>query len=99
MTGCTSRNASQVWENKRPGNIKLAYIYLSDFLVENCECLIAIWDGEYTMKKGGTGDVVNNALKAGKPVYWIFSENQNERGSNTLKKPIISGDIKVLGKT
>ena len=92
------RSASEIITLPAVANHQLAYINLSEFLVENCECLIAIWDGEYTMKKGGTGDVVSMALKAGKLVYWIFSENQNERGSNTLKKPKKSGEIKVLVK-
>jgi hypothetical protein len=93
------RMASEIIALPAVADHRLAYINLKDFLVQHCECFIAIWDGEYTMKKGGTGDVVNSALKTGKPVYWIFSENQNDRRSSTLKKSIKSGEIKVLGKT
>ncbi len=33
---------------------------------------MAIWNGIYTSKIGGSGEVVKMAINAKKPVYWIY---------------------------
>ena len=39
--------------------------------VENCDVLIALWDGAEASGKGGTGDVVEYARDQQKPLVWI----------------------------
>jgi hypothetical protein len=40
-------------------------------LIEQCDILIAVWDGQGTINPGGTGDTARRALEAGVPVLWI----------------------------
>ncbi|GDX83750.1 hypothetical protein LBMAG42_55610 [Deltaproteobacteria bacterium] len=42
-------------------------------LLERCEVLIAIWDGEAARGPGGTGEVVAQARSKGRTVAWIAS--------------------------
>lgn len=53
---------------------QLAYHNLGEYLVNECDCLLAIWNGIYTNKIGGSGEVVKMAVNAKKPVYWIYSK-------------------------
>ena len=74
-----------------------AYEYLGKYLLEQCGVLIAIWNGDYVMKKGGTGEVVREALGMGKSIYWIYAWNGNEAGESALRLQKNPGDIEVLG--
>lgn len=40
-------------------------------LIEQCDLLIAVWDGESAINLGGSGDTARRALEAGVPVIWI----------------------------
>jgi len=40
-------------------------------LLEQCDILIAVWDGESTIAQGGTGHTAKVALEAGIPVLWM----------------------------
>jgi uncharacterized phage-like protein YoqJ len=75
-----------------------AYDYLGSYLVDQCRVLIAIWNGEYSGKRGGTGEVVKKALNAGKPVYWIYMNNLHDGALNGLSKMKQVGEIQVLDK-
>jgi hypothetical protein len=48
-----------------------AYMAAGEFVVNNCDLLIALWDGEPARGHGGTGDVVAYARRAGVPVVHI----------------------------
>lgn len=47
------------------------YENLGKYLVDNCDILITIWNGKPANGKGGTGDVVQMAKEADKPIIWI----------------------------
>lgn len=49
-----------------------AYAGLGGYLVQSCQALIAVWNGEPPRGPGGTGDVVEKA-SAVMPVLWIAS--------------------------
>jgi hypothetical protein len=74
-----------------------AYESLGNYMLDHCEVLLALWNGQYSLRKGGTGEVVKKALKKEKIIYWIYTSNGNKdrevRG--VLQKDI--GDIEVLG--
>ena len=48
-----------------------AYEDVGRFVVDHCDVLIAIWDGEPARGKGGTGDAVLYARRSGCPFYII----------------------------
>lgn len=75
----------------------IAYEYLGNYLLDNCEVLVAIWNGEYSSKKGGTGELVKKALQMGKLIYWIYADNGKEDGEVRIKLQKNPGDIEILG--
>jgi hypothetical protein len=91
----TAYQVLTVAENSAPGS---PYERLGSFLSEQCHMLIALWNGENSGKKGGTGEVVKKVLDTGKPVYWIYVNNLHDGALNSLKERKKSGDIQVLGK-
>lgn len=58
------------------------YNRAGQFVVQNCDVLIAIWDGNSAKGVGGTTDIVEYARKAGRYIFWISSNNGeiNEEG-------------------
>jgi hypothetical protein len=51
------------------------YLAAGQWVVDNCEILIAIWDGEPSRGMGGTAEVVEYALDQKKTVLWIDAKN------------------------
>jgi hypothetical protein len=57
-----------------------SYEAVGHLVVQNCDLLIAIWDGRFTGKRGGTSEIVRYAARAGLPVWWIHTDpDQPER--------------------
>jgi hypothetical protein len=65
-------------------------------LVDLCDVLIAVWDGEMAQGQGGTGEIVQAARRSGKPIAWVHAGNRlpgtdqatslgDEQGSLTLE--------------
>lgn len=46
-----------------------------NYVVDNCDVLIAVWDGEGAEGQGGTGEVVARARSQGKPVVIVRAGN------------------------
>jgi uncharacterized phage-like protein YoqJ len=91
--------ADKVLTLTKNSNHESAYDMLGSYLIDQCDVLIALWNGEYSGKRGGTGDVVKKALNAGKLVYWIYLDNLREGALNSLGQLKKSGEIQVLGIT
>jgi hypothetical protein len=59
-----------------------AYERAGRYIVENCDVLIAIWDGKPAAGQGGTAEIVDYARELGRSLSWINSESgelQEER--------------------
>lgn len=52
----------------------IAYENVGRYVVDNCDFLIAIWNGKPASGQGGTGDIVEYARKINRPILWINSE-------------------------
>lgn len=52
-----------------------AYEAAGHFVVDNCDIVIAIWNGNTPNGKGGTSTIVAYARQQEKPLYWINTEN------------------------
>lgn len=44
---------------------------LGKYLLDNCNMLVAVWDGGESKGKGGTVDIIEGAIKKGKPVILL----------------------------
>jgi hypothetical protein len=53
------------------GPSEKAFFAAGKLVVEMCDLLFAVWDGEPAAGLGGTADVVKHALKSGKEVFHI----------------------------
>ncbi len=51
-----------------------AYEQAGQYVVERCDVLLALWDGQPAAERGGTADVVAWARDRDIPVYWIHTE-------------------------
>ncbi len=57
-------------KNNRPA----AYQQVGCYIVDNCDAIIALWDGKQSTGEGGTGDIVQYACKSNCPLFWIHRE-------------------------
>lgn len=51
-----------------------AYLAAGQWIVEHCDVLITLWDGEPARGSGGTADIVAHARQLGVPVQIIWPE-------------------------
>lgn len=81
-----------------PSSVKSqdAYEGLGKYLVEHSDVLLAVWNGVFNQKKGGTGEVVKHALESGLPIYWIYCENLGEEEVSNQYNGKQIGDIEKL---
>jgi uncharacterized phage-like protein YoqJ len=47
------------------------YAQAGQYILENCDVLVAIWDGRPEKGKGGTGEIVRHARQRKLPLAWI----------------------------
>ena len=74
-----------------------AYQFLGEFLVKECDVLIAIWNGTFSNKPGGTSEVVKLATKMEKPIIWIYSSQTINEANNSLLDKKQPGEIEFIG--
>jgi hypothetical protein len=63
-----------------------SYLALGHWLVDSCDVLVAVWNGEAPAKPGGTGDVVTMAQQAGRQIIHIHPVERTIRalGRHTM---------------
>ncbi|HEY5530737.1 MAG TPA: hypothetical protein VIK22_01900 [Candidatus Anoxymicrobiaceae bacterium] len=47
-----------------------------NYVVDNCDVLVAVWDGEGAQGQGGTGEIIERARSQGKPVVIVRAGNR-----------------------
>ncbi len=55
----------------RGDDTNASYEAVGRYVARNADLLIAIWDGRPGERRGGTGDIVRFAIRAGVPVWWL----------------------------
>ena len=59
-----------------------AYAQAGQYILENCDVLVAIWDGRPERGKGGTGEIVRHARQRKLPLAWIrYREPESDNKS------------------
>jgi uncharacterized integral membrane protein len=51
-----------------------AYEQAGQYVVERCDVLVALWDGQPAHGQGGTANIVGLARDRGVPVFWIHTD-------------------------
>lgn len=57
------------------GSREMAYETAGHYVVDNCDVLIAIWNGEESKGPGGTAEILQYAKEIGRHIFWLNSEN------------------------
>ncbi|MEV0093109.1 hypothetical protein [Streptomyces sp. NPDC050738] len=68
-----ARASQEIWLDHAHATDE-AYYAAGAYIADNCDRLLAVWDGLPARGLGGTGDIVNYALDVGKPVTVIWRE-------------------------
>lgn len=68
--------ADKVNELPFPENHTEVYTQLGRYILDHCDLLIAVWDGQNAQGLGGTGDVVGEALRRQIPLIRIHAGNR-----------------------
>jgi len=50
------------------------YEQVGVYVLDDCDVLIAIWDGKSSRGRGGTAEVVAGARERGLPLFWIHAD-------------------------
>jgi uncharacterized phage-like protein YoqJ len=66
-----------------------AYLEAGRYIVDHCDILVAIWDGQKAQGIGGTGDIVKLARQRFLPLAWIRAGNRR----HGTKEPIDLGSM------
>ncbi len=59
-----------------------AYENVGHYVVDNCDFLIAIWNGRPSKGQGGTAEIVENARRVGRHIFWINSYDGSIKEEN-----------------
>jgi hypothetical protein len=54
---------------------KEAYAQAGRYVVDHCELLVAVWDGEPSSERGGTAGVVQYSLEQNRPVLRVWGDS------------------------
>ena len=60
------------------GNPPESYQEVGCYVVDQCDVLIALWDGNQARGQGGTAAVVQYARESGCPLFWVDTEHQGQ---------------------
>ncbi len=82
------QRADQVEEMPSAATREQAYEAAGEYVLNNSDVLITIWDGENAQGRGGTGEIVSRARVRGLPIAWVHAGNR-EPGTH---RPTSLGD-------
>lgn len=63
--------ASYIWQAPPSASREEAYERAGRYVVDRCDVIIAVWDGEPARGRGGTAGVVAYARQSGAPLVWV----------------------------
>ena len=69
---------------------------IASFLVTQMDCLIAVWNGQEARGPGGTGEVVQEFNRSGKPWVWVRADNMVPGNETLLVEEKIQGSVEFF---
>jgi hypothetical protein len=73
--------AERVIQMQIKGDWEKGYLAAGNYILENSDALLAIWDGKHAQGAAGTAEIVALARERGLPLAWIHAGNRRP-GSN-----------------
>ncbi len=78
--------ASMIWQPPAGGSREDGYEKAGHYIVDRCDAVIALWDGERPRGQGGTATVVTYAQQQRVPLAWVHTEGRPPSVSYLLDK-------------
>jgi hypothetical protein len=72
--GSLLARASDKWQAPDGLDRDEAYERAGRYVVDRCDALIALWDGEESRGQGGTAEIVGYAQEHGVPIAWVHTK-------------------------
>jgi len=69
--------AEEVIEPPNAGSREQCYLAAGMYVINQCDILIAVWDGQPSRGTGGTAEIVQEARKLGLPIAWAHTNNRD----------------------
>jgi hypothetical protein len=69
--------AEEVIELPNAGSREQCYLAAGLYVLNHCDVLIAVWDGEPARGTGGTAEIVHEARRLGLPIAWVHTSNRD----------------------
>lgn len=85
--------AERVIELPIKNNRDEAYLAAGMYIIENCDVLLAIWDGKSSRDKAGTSPIVALARERGLPLAWIHASNHRSAHPFPVPPVPVQGSI------
>jgi hypothetical protein len=82
--------------SSEPGSREEAYLTGGFEIVNNCDVLLAVWDGLPARGKGGTADVVGYARAMGRPIVIINPDSKAVRRENFEALRLSDANLRFL---
>jgi len=89
-------HAEHIEVSAEPGSRDEAYLTGGFEIVNNCDVLLAVWDGLPARGKGGTADVVAYARAMGRPVVIINPDSKAVRRENFEELRLHDANLRFL---
>lgn len=71
-------SAQRIDLNGNPQRSSLAYLAVGDVTLARADVILTIWDGNPPAGRGGTPEILQNALDFGVPIIWIHAAKDIE---------------------
>lgn len=86
------QKADQVIELYPQSDKDSSYLASGEYIVDNSDIFITVWDGQPARGKGGTGDIINLVRKKQLPLAWIWAGGQQGQALSALSQGQV-GDV------
>jgi hypothetical protein len=73
--------ANEVIELPPAESREASYDRAGHYVLDHCDLLLTLWNGEAASGRGGTGDIVARARARQHPIAWIFVNNGTRKSS------------------
>jgi hypothetical protein len=73
------RCADSILEMGKTATRDQAYEAAGEYVLNNADILLTIWDGKHAQGRGGTGEIVARARERSLPIAWVHAGNREPR--------------------
>jgi hypothetical protein len=87
--------ADQIIELPPTASADEAYLAAGHWLVDNCQVLVAVWDGRPAQGAGGTADIVQRARDRELPLAWVRAGNRRPGTRQAIGLGALQGTVSL----